>query len=160
LRKIGSAVQVKGALPFRLTSPNAIDPVETYTAFSDCWRELDVSPRRGGCERIGPAAQTNNARGRERPLPKGSSDTAFTRPDGGSVVATSARFVGRRSAQQPLHLIIDSSTVVLPTMKWRLSALKASTSPPSLESNRSPGTQCIVGSKERLLGVAGSIVER
>ena len=33
LRKIGYAEQVKGALPFRLTSPNAIDPVETYTAF-------------------------------------------------------------------------------------------------------------------------------
>jgi DDE family transposase len=33
LRKIGYAKQVKEALPFRLSSPNAIDPVETYTAF-------------------------------------------------------------------------------------------------------------------------------
>jgi hypothetical protein len=33
LGKIGYAEQVKGALPFQLTSPNAIDPVETYTAF-------------------------------------------------------------------------------------------------------------------------------
>jgi hypothetical protein len=79
---------------------------------------------------------------------------------GASVVATNVKLVGRRSARQPLDLIIDSSTVVLPSMKWRLSALKDPTSPPSLESNRSHGTQCIVGSKERLLGVAGSIVER
>jgi len=33
LRKIGYAEQVREALPFRLSSPNAIDPVETYTAF-------------------------------------------------------------------------------------------------------------------------------
>jgi hypothetical protein len=33
LGKIGYAEQVQEALPFRLTSPNAIDPVETYTAF-------------------------------------------------------------------------------------------------------------------------------
>jgi hypothetical protein len=33
LGKIGYAEQVKEALPFQLTSPNAIDPVETYTAF-------------------------------------------------------------------------------------------------------------------------------
>jgi hypothetical protein len=33
LRKIGYAKQVKEALPFRLSSPNAIDPVETYRAF-------------------------------------------------------------------------------------------------------------------------------
>src|SRR5215471_3302857 len=96
----------------------------------------------------------------ERPLPKGSSDTAFTRPDGESVVATSAGFVGRRSARQPLHLIIASSTVVLLSRKWRLSALKDSTSPPSLGSNRSHGTQCIVGSKERLPGVVASAIEK
>jgi len=33
LGKIGYAEQIRGALPFHLTSPNAIDPVETYTAF-------------------------------------------------------------------------------------------------------------------------------
>lgn len=33
LSKVGYAEQVKGCLPFQLTSPNAIDPVETFTAF-------------------------------------------------------------------------------------------------------------------------------
>jgi hypothetical protein len=45
-------------------------------------------------------------------------NTASTRAGGGSVVVTNARFVGRRSVRQPLHLTIDSSTVVLPSMKW------------------------------------------
>lgn len=33
LSQVGYAEQVKGCLPFQLTSPNAIDPVETFTAF-------------------------------------------------------------------------------------------------------------------------------
>ena len=33
LRQIGYVEAVKGWLPFRLTSPNAIDPAETFTAF-------------------------------------------------------------------------------------------------------------------------------
>jgi len=33
LRQIGYVEAVKGCMPFRLTSPNAIDPVETFTAF-------------------------------------------------------------------------------------------------------------------------------
>ena len=33
LRKVGYAEQVKGSMPFQLRSPNAIDPVQTFTAF-------------------------------------------------------------------------------------------------------------------------------
>src|SRR5260370_33402065 len=33
LRRIGYSEAVRQHLPFRLTSPNAIDPVETFTAF-------------------------------------------------------------------------------------------------------------------------------
>ncbi|HEX2522824.1 MAG TPA: IS1380 family transposase [Terriglobia bacterium] len=33
LRKVGLAEQVRGAIPFELKSPNAIPPVETFTAF-------------------------------------------------------------------------------------------------------------------------------
>jgi hypothetical protein len=33
LQRIGYVEQVRGALPFQLTSPNAIDPVESYTGF-------------------------------------------------------------------------------------------------------------------------------
>ena len=54
---------------------------------------------------------------------------------GGNVVATTAKLVGRHSARQSRRLIIDFTTVAPRLMKLPLSAWKASTSPPSLESS-------------------------
>ena len=85
---------------------------------------------------------------------------ASTGPGGESVVATSARLVGRRSARQPGHLIIDFNTVAPPLMKSPPSVSKASTSLPSLESSESPGIRFIAGWKGQPPGVVGSIIEK
>jgi hypothetical protein len=85
---------------------------------------------------------------------------AFTRPGGESVVVTSASLVARRTARRAGFLIIDCDADAPLLMKWRLLALKASTSPPSLESNESPGIQFIAGLKEQPHGVDGSITEK
>src|SRR5262245_18499021 len=71
---------------------------------------------------------------------------------GASVVATNVELVGRHSAQQSGRLIIDFTTVAPRLMKWPLSAWKASTSPPSLESSGLPGIRCIAGWKGQPYG--------
>ena len=46
LRRVGYDEAVRQHLPFRLTSPNAIDHLETFTVFL-----LSVAPGRGGLHR-------------------------------------------------------------------------------------------------------------
>jgi hypothetical protein len=86
--------------------------------------------------------------------------TASTRQDGERVVATSAKLVGRPSVQHAGHLIIESNTVAPRLMRSRLSALKASTSLPSLELRESPGIRFIAGWKKQPHGAADSMIEK
>ena len=85
---------------------------------------------------------------------------ASTRLDGGNDVDTVAGLVGRRSARQAGQLIIDSNTGELPLMRLRLSAWKASTSLPVLESSELAGIRCIAGWKGQPPGAAGSMIEK
>ena len=74
-------------------------------------------------------------------------------PGGESVVVTCVKLVERHSARQSGRLIIDFTTVAPRLMKWPLSAWKASTSPPSLESSESAGIRSIARESSRLVSL-------